>query len=788
MRLEQLVLYGPGDDDRVRFGPRLTVFGGLAEADRQELIKTIVDALTGRLSNASVVYTDHQGRRVFADRTGATFADDGLIAPGPTELLGQDPAAVAGLLTLTAGDLGLGPEVSAAELRDQLVSARAMLEQLHTEQVKVVERSSQLQHWRVELAELDRRIASADDDLARWTWLDQRRHLDELRTELAMFEAGGTAETDAAIIASVDALRTAGATWADLAAAASELSAELGPLPEVTAADLARVAATPDELPATFIARIEAWRAAHDALRTAEAEVSDASRTPTPPADPLVDAFARLDQTRLWAAYGTVLQATAAYNAVSSTEAHTDETDEATEHAVEVAHLEVVRAQRQVDHRVRPGMIGSAALLGGAVLAMLSVSVVAGIVMVIAAVAMARWLVLVPRRVLAAATEAEQEALSHTDAGSWLGLHLRRLDDVTDSADRKRFESAANNWIVAMVDWEEVAGTRTADELTARADEVRAYAQLIDPKAVSRRREQARVQRERTAAAERSARASLDHGLEHYGLVGDAGSNLDPEQLLAVVNRRIEAGRVARRAAKLATLRSREATAAKHLEGILGQLGFSDGSLESRLERAIRAVAVARQRQAVTTGTRDRTDIEAEIARLAVIVDRTRRPGWTDDKDLGGPPIDPDVLEARRREVSELVAAAGQPDVVGAEHQYRVGLAKVQDLEARLDGLAAGPGGLDRRLAARLGRTSWIGGNEETVPVLIDDAFSRLHGDEKSALLERLVDLSVLTQIVLLTDDPAAATWARSRVGQVPVTLFEVEGAFDTQSAPVPVG
>lgn len=775
MRLEQLVLYGPSSDDRIRFGPRFTVFGGLAAVDRLELIETIVDALTGRLSNASVVYTDRQGRRVFADRTGATFAEDGVIAPGPSELLGKDSSAVAGLLTLTAQDLGLGQQLPAVELQNQLVAARGAIEQLQADLERVMERSSQVEHWRAELARVDRRIASSDDDLARWAWFEQRRRLDELRTELAMFDAGGSGEADKVILASVDALRTAGATWADLAAAATELSEELGPLPSVSPADLARVAATPDALPATFNARVEAWRAARDAARTADAEVTELSRAPEPAADPLVEAFARLDQDRLWAAHETVAHAAEAYNSVTSVETAPNDIDETTAHAVEQAHLLVVRAQRQADARTRPGIIGTAALIAGGLLALLSLPILVSIAMFVAAAALARWLVLIPRQALARATEVETEALSHTDAGSWLGLHLRRLDTVTSSADRKRFESAANHWIVAMVDWEEVAGDLAPDDLTSRADEVRQHAQAIDPKAASRRKEQARVQRDSTAAAERSARVSLAKGLEPFGLAGNTGSTLNPEELLAVVNRRIEAGRVARRAAKLATLRGREATASRHLEEILRHLGFVDGSLENRLGRAIQAIAVARQHQAVATGTRDRTDIEAEIARLTVIVDRTHRPTWSEDGEVPSAPADPNVLEARRREISELIAAAGQPDVVGAEHRYRVGLAKVQDLDARLTELAAGPGNLKQRLATRLSRTTRIGGNDETVPVLIDDAFVRLEESEKESLLDRLVELSEHTQIILLTDDPGATSWARSRAGHVPVTLFEVE-------------
>ena len=39
MRLEQLVLYGAGVDDRLRFGSHVTVFAGLGAPDRIELIE-----------------------------------------------------------------------------------------------------------------------------------------------------------------------------------------------------------------------------------------------------------------------------------------------------------------------------------------------------------------------------------------------------------------------------------------------------------------------------------------------------------------------------------------------------------------------------------------------------------------------------------------------------------------------------------------------------------------------------------------------------------------------------
>ena len=38
----------------------------------------------------------------------------------------------------------------------------------------------------------------------------------------------------------------------------------------------------------------------------------------------------------------------------------------------------------------------------------------------------------------------EELALSQSDAGSWLGLHLRRVDAFTDAGERRRFEMTAN--------------------------------------------------------------------------------------------------------------------------------------------------------------------------------------------------------------------------------------------------------------------------------------------------------------------------------------------------------
>lgn len=115
---------------------------------------------------------------------------------------------------------------------------------------------------------------------------------------------------------------------------------------------------------------------------------------------------------------------------------------------------------------------------------------------------------------------------------------------------------------------------------------------------------------------------------------------------------------------------------------------------------------------------------------------------------------------------------------MSAEHRYKVGLAKVRELETRLDGLcSADPRNIDLRLTERCHRTSVIDGNEESMPLLIDDAFAALPLEEKTAVLDHLVSLSDSTQVVILTDDHVVARWARSRAAHAPVTLFELETA-----------
>ena len=778
MRLEQLVIYGPGDDERVRFGPAVTVFAGLDARARADLVATIVASLTGRVQNASVIYADHAGQKVFADRTGATYAATGQPAPGPVELLGQDPSVAAKLLTITAEGLGLGPRASLAELQDNLATAKAELDRRAAAHAAAGSKAELVATWRAEMVELDHLIDRSDADGARWAWVEKRRRLDEVRTELAMRTEANQGASDRQILDAVDALRSTGAVWAEVSAETSQLRDELGPIPAVSADDLARVAATPSEIPEGCQDRIDAWKLTRDARHQAEAVLLASKIAPDEPDDLLVIKFAAIDQTQLWAVHNELDRATASYDTIVASLGQ-GTIDPEIEAAIELAHVGVVRHQREIHRRFVPGMLGSASFAVGGLLAGHAVSRLLGVLMLVASVAMGLWLIVAPRRRLAKANAVEQEALSHTDANSWLGVHLRRLDATTDVADRKRVETAANARASAQVDWDETTSGLRTEDLLPRADSIRDYAAAIDPKAVALRREQAQAASTAAASREVEARTFVGTGLDRYGLTDGGAADLDPQQLATLLARRVQAGHLARRAKKLTGLEERETDAAKRLDDLLSHLGFTEGDLQVRLERAIAAVGWARQRQEVTSEHRTDADIEQEIADLVEILRVNERKDWADVPEPSEAPPDPETLETKRQDLAARVSSAGRPDVVGAERSEDLARAAVNDLETQLAELESGPGSLQQRLISRLGRATWLGDHEESIPVIMDDALLSVPVAERMDLLDLLVRLSKHTQVIMLTADPVVSRWARDRSLTEPVVLFETEAEID---------
>ncbi|MBX3283732.1 MAG: hypothetical protein KF703_00165 [Actinobacteria bacterium] len=776
MRLEQVVLHGPGEDDRVRFADGLTVFAGLGDQERVDLIDTVALALTSGLPNASVVFHDHAGRRVFADRTGATYAVSGAAAPGPERLLGQDAEAIVRLLVVTAEELGLGAESSAEEIQAQLDAAQLELERARSEHESLREQTDLVATWQEELEVLNRRILQAQDHAARWAWVQASQRLAQLRAELAVLGEDGAEDQDRLVLEAVDALRTLGEAWADAAAAAAEVRTaihdELGTIPEVEPDHLARVAATPDGPPRELGEALALWKAAAE-LRDETADALERADAAPPEADdPLVVAFAQCDQRRLWLAHAQLEAANATY-AQTTASTSSGSLDPETEEAIEAAHREVVRRQRDVERRFRPGALGSGSLAVTALLAGQAVSILVGIVLLLAAVGLGVWLLAIPRRNLAQAVLLEELALTRSDAGSWLGLHLRRVDAFTDAGERRRFEMAANARTAAEVDWSDVAGTLSPEDLASRAEAVRAYVQATDPDSIARRRDDLETALANATRAEAQARSTLLGDLDPYGIVPGHLAGQDLRRLPALVDQRVAAGRVARRLVELGELEHKEAKAAARLGELLAHLGHADGPLEARLGRVIEAIAEARNRSG--SGERPRATVQAEIAEVEAFLAAEWREGWADTPHPTAPPADPDLLDARRRDINETLNVAGRLDVVGAEHRHELAKAAVADLERRLEELASGPGSIQQRLIARLNRTVVLDGQEDVLPVFLDDPLNAVPVAERMDLLDLIVRIAGHVQVVFLTADPVVARWAQDRSRTADVALYEAQ-------------
>ncbi len=777
MRLEQLVLFGPSDNFSVQFAPRVTVLAGLAEAERHDMMTTLVDAMAGRVPNASVIFVDQAGRRVFADRMGATYAETGVAAPSLGELLGTDPAVIRQLVTLRRGDLGGMEQQSAEAVEIDLVTARSAAEQLAAEEAEATTYVVRVDALRAELEQLDQDIALAPDAVARWEWITRRNQLDELRAELAALDQpeDSASDADARLLAAVEELRDAGETWAEASTIATELGQQLGPLPPVSDADLARVASTPDELPADFDARVAAVEDTSAITANCTSSLAAATAAVADPGDGIVYQLAQLDQEPLWATHAAAVSAQAAYEAeLASRE---DETDPEVESEIEAAHHEVVRCQREVDRRFRAGILGPSLLAVGALLAGQTISILVGIPALAAAAVLGFWLLAIPRKNLAAAERNEEKALGRADAGSWLGLHLRRIDDVMQPTDRRGLNAAVDRRASTRLDWEELSGGTSLDAAGERKEAIIAYAASIDPSGRAARERAASEALAAVVEQERDARHRLVAGLESYGLSSEGAADLDPTQIRAVLEQRTAAGRFARKVLALQEARSRAASSGTRLDHLLSKLGFDDGDLAGRLERAILMVEAARRRRLAAVDTHTREELEAAVAELGEEVAHQRRLSWDLTPDLTDAPADPAVLMDRRRALAEELVAVRGPDLADVQRRAALAAERIRVLEAERTSLSEGPTALRRRIADRIARTTWVGDSEEALPLIIDDALVDVEPSELFKLLDLIVRLSSRTQIVLLTSDATIAKWARREAAHGIISLLETDGA-----------
>jgi hypothetical protein len=717
------------------------------------------------------VFTDHTGRKVFADRTGATYGDTGEPAPTPGDLIGTDPDVLLALMTIRAKDLGLDNDRSVSDRRHDLEAARGAIKPLEGEVTAARSAAAAHDELKHQLNDIERKLDRAEDDGARWAWVELRRRADAVQAELAVIDQGPAADADARLLAAVEEVRQRGAAWAEAATDVGELRARLGEEPTVSSSDLERVAATPAAAPDDLLSRVEAWEQAAATRRRAEVEADRVPGEVAPVADdPLVSVLARLDQAALWTAFAALTAAEADYaEAAKAMGPEEGEIDPAIETEIESSHLEVVRNERRVEQRNLPGLLLTTAMIASTLLT-IRFGIVFAVLTLAAAVAAAWCLLVLPRRALRAARDDEDFQLGRAGAATWLGLHLRRLDGPPDAATGEAMETAANARVAALVDWRDLVGDTELDDVGGREAAIRSHADAIDPVARQNRIAAARAAADTARRAEHDAAHQVARGLDGYGIRPDVA----PGEVQALVDERIAAGSHARDWQRLYA-RQADATAAAHeLDDVLIGLGFDQGGLELRLDRVVDAIARARERQEPGAGRRTRTEVTAELRSLQIEVEATRRDHWAGN-DPQQPPVAPDLLEEQRDEAVAAVARSVRPDITAAEQRLELMVERVAELERELGEGVDGPAPLHKRLIAKVARTMWQGGVEESVPIILDDPLAAVPADQRCDLLDMLVRLSDKTQVIYLTEDPVVARWARQRPHDGSLLLFETD-------------
>jgi hypothetical protein len=132
-------------------------------------------------------------------------------------------------------------------------------------------------------------------------------------------------------------------------------------------------------------------------------------------------------------------------------------------------------------------------------------------------------------------------------------------------------------------------------------------------------------------------------------------------------------------------------------------------------------------------------------------------------------------LLARRRAAlrARMAELPDDADVAAARRR----MAAVADRLARLDG--SGPPDVERTRAALLGRIALLrpDGVTAIAPLVLDEALVGLAPDDLLDLLDLVLRVAERTQVVVLTGDPAVATWARHRAAGGQLRLVELARA-----------
>lgn len=791
MRFDELSLRIPGDELRMRLHEKLTVLTGIGALERQALIEGLLGTLTGTArQSTALTYRDSSGRRVLVtrDQDGrvvSTF-DDGTPAPDLIAGLGFDATSLNQLCRVGAGDVSLVAGIGSIDESPELREARQTLHTLSDELEAALSARDAVEAMRLELHRLDERIRDYDDGQARRKYARLLAELQRVRAEATAIRGGETsAEADRRFVASAAGIKDLAATWRAADAALTKARAQFGDRERLDARTLAEGEAVPESVPDqldALVGSLDDAEARRDRL-AARLQALAAAELPEPSTTDVVR-LAHADQEAVWDAARAVLETERRLEQASLDLGGlpAEGTVSLLAEALEQAHEHVDNAERTADAR-RPKAVIGASLAGIAAVGAMFVLPLAMPGLLVAALALAAWGIVLPRRALGAAHRGEDAVLAKAGIGSYLGFHIRRIDATIDPSARERLNVTALEHRVAQSHWHEIAGDLGAADGLRLEAEVRAYTEALASLEGAADEIEA-VRQELVTEAEPAAAAALARlmeACEPYGVD-------DPSIAAGMVRHQVELGRAARLQRELMDAEAAEQFAATEIDAALSRLGFAEGGADDRLSALDVALAAARSRVHGRVEARAREIVDTELAKLEARARREHQPEWgasvvPDDS------VEPDIEELRAQR--EATAAAYEsaarlvPDVERLADRRHAVERRVNVLEAAQGdnqpaSSSADTAEVERYLLARLAAVRGAGGGREALPLILDEPFQRIRGERKWEILDLVERLSGSAQLVYLSNDPDVQLWARRRAASNSLMLLEPVAAEAT--------
>ena len=789
MRVDLLTVGPAHDQAAIRFHARLTVVGGLDGPARADFAEMTVRALLGGAHDLwGARWVDGTGDVFVGERLGDGWSwstSNGDPTGDPAAILGLDDRALRRLMVLTAADLippCADPEEGASPELDEARAALAAFDAVLTDALAM---GAKVDALRAEVSEIDERLRAAGADEARRRYVALAAALGQVRMEAASLRGGtAVADADRRVIAATDEVRRRAERWRRARAALRTEWARWGDRERLDARTLSEALASPEQVPPELDALSRRYEEAEAARVLLTERLNALARgTLAPPSHPAVVRLAHAAQEDVWAAAHRAIAAGGhlEHQSLALGGLQAEGVSPAAAADLETAHDAVDVAVREVERRRIPGLIGALVGLLITLIGLISTPLLIA-VGVLAVAGTAVWAVAIPSRELTKRHEAEQDALRRAGVASYITFQMRRLEVNIDPKATEPLELAALEYRRAIAAWRKLAGDLLPAEALELEAETRAYAAAL---AGSRGAadEIAGLRNKLASDAEPAvarARAALIAACTPFGID-------DPKLAVELVRHQAGISGQARLQAALEQSERDEAARRADLESVLAELGLlSDGPgragpEDAEIERGVHAFERARgeadQREEARRRARPAAEVEADLARLETLVAAERLPEW-DDATLDPLALDIDVeaLRARRvHAVAEYEAAYRSLPDIGRMADRREALERRVTVltDGAFDAELLDVAEVQQVLLGRLASARRVGPAGESVTVVFDEPFERIHGDRKWALLDALEKLSASVQLVYLTDDVDVLVWARRRSSRGTVSLLE---------------